>query len=149
MTERSLKTIMVMTCVLFVFSGCKGREISQTIVEPHVSMNSIVTFEGKLKVIYNTLPGKEWVDYMALIYKVTDNLGSPIENGTEINVVITQKSVSNINAFRTKIPIGDLRIDQQCRVTVSTELPTGWDAIKDQFEWKALGLTAGLEIIAR
>ncbi|NLH17844.1 MAG: hypothetical protein GX455_14800 [Phycisphaerae bacterium] len=105
----------------------------------------VVTFEGCLKEIHSTGPGKEWNDFSLYIFEVTNPLESLTEVGSRINVVVPKDSAPE-SVFKTRILARKLEVGEMHRVTVTTVLPKGWDAMKEMFDWMALGLTAGVEI---
>ena len=129
-----------------ICAGCQ-KQFSQQVtnVEPNVAPESVYVFEGRLQEIVTALPGEESNNFSGLIYQVTDSMESSIKKGSQINVIITKKTMPK-SVFHTITSIDRLIVGQYHWVEISTELPSGWNAIKSQFEWNALGLTAGLEI---
>ena len=91
---------------------------------------------------------KKWQNYADFvgIYKfiVTSPLRSGVAKGTQLNVVIPRNDVTREGFTKMKSTVREFKVGATYRLTVTTELPAGWESIRGDFSDGFLGFSACL-----
>ena len=124
------KGCLVISCILMLYSimGCNKHE-----TEEQINSMKTKTFEARL-ISDISSNSDEWNNFHVFRYEVTSPLHSGIPNGVPLNIVVSKTNVSIKDFIRTAGNVTSFKVGAIHRLTITEEVPKGWESIRRDLE---------------